>query len=48
MVAEEVTVTEGHDPKEAGQGCSRHVRTGWGGQVTARVSEGSSLHSRFL
>ena len=33
MIAEEVTVTEGHDPGEAGQECSRHYqeRPGWSG-----------------
>ena len=32
-IAEEVTVTEGHGPGEAGQECSRHdqERPGWSG-----------------
>ena len=45
MVAEEVTVTEGHDPKKAGQGCSRHGqdRLGWPGHSASERGQLPSL-----
>lgn len=48
MIADVVTVTEGHDPGEAGQECSRQDED----RPRAVRSEGEGevgfLHSRFL